>query len=80
MLLIEGGNKAKKKARRSNSVRGTQRFTRPSQANGDANIPTNSEIAIPKLEKLAQIYIGVSAPYGFLTDLQNVLPFGANCM
>ena len=72
-MLIEGKNKAKKKARRSNSVRGTQRFTRPSQANGGANIPINSEIAIPKLEKLAQKYIGVSDPYGFLTDLRNTL-------
>ena len=72
-MLIEGKNKAKKKARRSNSVRGTQRFTRPSQANGGANIPINSEIAIPKLEKLAQKYIGVSDPYGFLTDLRNAL-------
>ena len=51
-MLIEGENKAKKKARRSNSVRGTQRFTMPSQANGGANIPINSEIAIPKLENL----------------------------
>lgn len=72
-MLIEGKNKAKKKARRSNSVRGTQRFTRPSQANGGANIPINSEIAIPKLEKLVQKYIGISDPYGFLTDLRNAL-------
>ena len=31
-------NKAKKKAKRQNSIRGTQRFTKPSQTNGNAKI------------------------------------------
>ena len=59
-MLIEVKNKAKKKAKRQNSIRGTQRFTKPSQTNSTTNIPINSEIAIPKLEKLAQEYIGIS--------------------
>ena len=62
-----------KKANRLNSIRGTQRFTKPSQTNGDANVQINSEIAIPQLQNLAQKYIGISNPYGFLTDLRNAL-------
>lgn len=62
-----------KNAKRLNSVRGTQRFTKPSQTNGGANIRINSETTIPKLKNLAKKYIGVSNPYGFLTDLQNAL-------
>lgn len=43
-----------KKAKRLNSIRGTQRFTKPSQTNGYANIQINTETTIPKLNKLAQ--------------------------
>ena len=62
-----------KNAKRLHSVRGTQRFTKHSQTNGGANIRINSETTIPKLKNLAKKYIGVSNPYGFLTDLQNAL-------
>ena len=56
-----------KKVTRLNSIRGTQRFTKPSQTNDIANVQINTEIAIPKLRKLAQDYYGVTDPYGFLT-------------
>lgn len=58
---------------RLNSIRGTQRFTRPSQTNGAANIQINSEMAISALQILAERYIGISGPHGFLTDLRNAL-------
>ena len=54
-----------KKATCLNSIRGTQRFTKPSQTNDSANIKINAEIAIHKLEKLAEDYVGVINPYGF---------------
>ena len=66
-------NRENKKANHPNSIRGTQRFTKPSQINGDANIVINNETAIPKLRKLAQDYVGVTNPYGFLTNLRNAL-------
>ena len=56
-----------------NSIRGTQRFTKPSQTNDNANVQINTEIAIQKLKILAQDYIGVTDPYGFLTNLRNAL-------
>ena len=62
-----------KKVTRLNSIRGTQRFTKPSQTNDNANVQINAETAIPKLKKLAQDYIGVVDPYGFLTNLRNAL-------
>ena len=37
-----------KKVTRLNSIRGTQRFTKPSQTNDIANVQINTEIAIPK--------------------------------
>ena len=49
-------NRDKKKANRLNLSKGV--YTQPSQTIGHANIPINSEIAIPNLEKLAQNYIG----------------------
>ena len=66
-------NEKDKKNIRLNSIRGTQRFTKPSQTNDSANIKINAEIAIHKLEKLAQDYVGVINPYGFLTNLRNAL-------
>ena len=60
-------NDKNKKVTRLNSIRGTQRFTKPSQTNDIANVQINTEIAIPKLRKLAQEYYGVTDPYGFLT-------------
>lgn len=66
-------NDKNKKVTRLNSIRGTQRFTKPSQTNDIANVQINTEIAIPKLRKLAQEYYGVTDPYGFLTNLRNAL-------
>ena len=62
-----------KKITHLNSIRGTQRFTKPSQTNDNANVQINTEKAIPKLKKLAQNYIGVNDPYGFLTNLRKAL-------
>jgi hypothetical protein len=45
-------NDKNKKAKRPNSIRGTQRFTKPSQTNGNTNIQIDTETTIPKLEKL----------------------------
>ena len=73
MQIESHKNRQNKKAKRLNSIRGTQRFTKPSQTNGGANIRINSEAAIPKLKNLAQEYIGVSDPYGFLTNLREAL-------
>lgn len=73
MQIESRKNRQNKKAKRLNSIRGTQRFTKPSQTNGGANIRINSETAIPKLKNLAQEYIGVSDPYGFLTNLRKAL-------
>ena len=41
-----------KNAKRLNSIRGTQRFTKPSQTNGGENIRIDSETAIPKPKNL----------------------------
>lgn len=73
MIVNETSRNPKKKAKRLNSVRGTQRFTRPSQSLGSANVVINTKDAIPKLQQLSQKYIGVNNPYGFLTDLRNAL-------
>ena len=67
-----GGDK-NKKITHLNSIRGTQRFTKPSQTNDNANVQINTEKAMPKLKKLAQDYIGETDPYGFLTNLRNAL-------
>lgn len=66
-------NDKNKKTIYPNSIRGTQRFTKPSRTNGGANIQINSEIAIPKLKNLAEKYNGITDPYGFLTNLRNTL-------
>ena len=73
MVVSENSRNPKKKAKRLNSVRGTQRFTRPSQPLGIANVIINTNDAIPKLQQLSQKYIGVNNPHGFLTDLRNAL-------
>lgn len=73
MVVSENSRNPKKKAKRLNSVRGTQRFTRPSQPLGTANVIINTNDAIPKLQQLSQKYIGVNNPHGFLTDLRNAL-------
>ena len=44
--------------------------TSASQTNGSAKIVINNEIAIPKLKELSKLYIGVTNPQGFLTDLR----------
>ena len=43
MQIESRKNRQNKKAKRLNSIRGTQRFTKPSQTNGVANIRINSE-------------------------------------
>lgn len=73
MVVSENSRNPKKKAKRLNSLRGTQRFTRPSQPLGTANVIINTNDAIPKLQQLSQKYIGVNNPHGFLTDLRNAL-------
>ena len=45
-----------KKNIRLNSIRGTQRFTKPSQTNVDAKVQINIETAIPKLELHLEIH------------------------
>lgn len=71
-MLTEGENKAKKKAKRLNFRKGSHPRS-PSQTNGDAKIQINVETAIQNLREIAQKYIGVSNPYGFLTDLRTAL-------
>ena len=60
-------------AKRQNYIRGTQRFTKPSLTNGKANVQINSKTAIIELQKLAEKYIGITNPHGFLTDLRMAL-------
>lgn len=62
-----------KKTKHLNSIRGTQRFTKPSQMIGAANIQINCKIAIANLKKLIKKYTGITNPYGFLTNLRNAL-------
>ena len=61
-----------KSAKRLNFHKGSLSHS-PSQTNGDAKVQINSEIAIPKLQKLAETYFGVSDPHRFLTDLRVAL-------
>lgn len=61
-----------KSAKRPNFHKGSLSHS-PSQTNGDAKVQINSEIAIPKLQKLAETYFGVSDPHRFLTDLRVAL-------
>ena len=67
------GRKTDKKVKRLNSIRGTQRFTRPSQSFDCTNVVINSQDAIQSLRQLSQNYFGVNDPHGFLTDLRNAL-------
>lgn len=61
-----------KSAKRPNFHKGSLSHS-PSQTNGGAKVQINSEIAIPKLQKLAETYLGVSDPHRFLTDLRVAL-------
>lgn len=61
-----------KSAKRPNFHKGSLSHS-PSQKDGDAKVQINSEIAIPKLQKLAETYFGVSDPHRFLTDLRVAL-------
>lgn len=72
MQIESRKNIRNKNAKRLNLLKGRQPRN-PSQTNGGAKIQINSEIAIPKLKKLAQDYIGVTDPQGFLTDLRIAL-------
>ena len=74
MIVSENSRNAKKN-QRLNSVKRTQRFTKPFQSLGYANIVINTQNAIPKLHQLSQKYIGVNDPYGFSTNLHNVLEY-----
>lgn len=65
-----------KKNIRLNSIRGTQRFTKPSQTNVDAKVQINIEIAIPKLEKIAQKYVGIINPQA---NAKQYIIHDANC-
>ena len=58
-----------KKANRLNSLSRLE-VTSASQTNGIAKVIINNEIAISKLKELAKIYIGITNPQGFLTDLE----------
>lgn len=66
------GEDKNKKATRLNFHKGSQSHN-PSQANGSANININVEVAIANLQKIAQKYVGVNNPQGFLTDLRMAL-------
>ena len=70
-MVIEEVRK-NKSAKRPNFHKGSLSHS-PSQMNGDAKVQINSEIAIPKLQKLAETYLGVSDPHRFLTDLRVAL-------
>lgn len=70
-MVIEEVRK-NKSAKRPNFHKGSLSHS-PSQTNGDAKVQINSEIAIPKLQKLADTYFGVSDPHRFLTDLRVAL-------
>lgn len=61
-----------KKANRLNSLSRLE-VTSASQTNGGAKIIINSNMAIPKLKKLSRLYVGVTNPQGFLTDLRIAL-------
>ena len=65
-------NDINKKAKRLNFLKGRLPHI-PSQTNGSANIRINSESAIPKLQELAQRYVGITDPRGFITDLSTIL-------
>ena len=67
------GTYINKKTKHLNSIRGTRGFTKPSQMIGAANIQINCEIATANLKKLINKYVGVTDPYGFLTNLRNAL-------
>ena len=73
MEIRESNRDINKKVKRLNSIRGTQRFTRPSQSSDSANVVINSQVAIQKLHQLSENCMGQNDPYGFLTDLRNAL-------
>ena len=70
-MVIEEVRK-NKSAKRPNFHKGSLSHS-PSQTNGGGKVQINSEIAIPKLQKLAKKYLGVSDPRGFLTNLRAAL-------
>ena len=63
-----------KSAKRPNFHKGSLSHS-PSQTNGDAKVQINSEIAIPKLQKLAETYFGVSDPSGAQRGQAPLRPF-----
>lgn len=62
-MVIEEVRK-NKSAKRPNFHKGSLSNS-PSQTNDDAKVQINSEIAIPKLQKLAETYFEVSDPHRF---------------
>jgi hypothetical protein len=65
-------NDDNKKAIRLNSLSRLE-VTSASQTNGIAKVIINNEISIPRLKKLAEKYIGIINPQGFLTDIRIAL-------
>ena len=49
------------------------KVTSASQTSDDAKIIINNDIAILKLTELAKLYVGITNPQGFLTDLRVAL-------
>ena len=72
MLMEEAKKPKRKNAKRPNFLKGSQSHS-PSQTNGDAKVEINSDITITKLQNLAQKYLGLTDPHGFLTDLRVAL-------
>lgn len=58
MEIKKSSRDINKKVKRLNSIRGTQRFTRPSQSSDSANVVINSQVAIQKLHQLSENYMG----------------------
>lgn len=69
MAYMDGINK---KTTRLNSLSRLE-VTSASQTNGGAKVIINNEIAIPKLKELSKLYVGITNPQGFLTDLRVAL-------
>lgn len=70
-MVIEEVRK-NKSAKRPNFHKGSLSHS-PSQTNGDAKVQINSEIAIPKLQKLAGTYFGVSDPHRFFDRFKDCI-------
>ena len=63
-----------KSAKRLNFHKGSLSHS-PSQTNGDAKVQINSEIAIPKLQKLAETYLGGIRPTSFFDRFKGCIRY-----